>query len=190
MGQRGHSTAEVAPDCRCVPRLHHVLSAGWLRPTVFGAVDGLVTSASLIAGLAGGGASRHAVVLAGLAALVAGAFSMSTGEYVSVLSQNELTRAEDGRRTRGLPSALLAAASSLCAFSLGAALPLAPWLAGLASLGASLAVAGLTLAAGGAAVGILTERPPLLSAARQLGLGSLAISVTYLAGALIGAAAA
>ena len=65
-----------------------------LRPTVFGAVDGLVTNASLIAGLGGGGASPHAVILTGVAALVAGAFSMGTGEYVSVTNQNELVHAE------------------------------------------------------------------------------------------------
>ena len=73
---------------------HRDVSGGWLRPTVFGAVDGLVTNASLIAGLAGGGVSAHAVVLTGMAALVAGVFSMGTGEYVSVTNQNELVHAE------------------------------------------------------------------------------------------------
>jgi VIT1/CCC1 family predicted Fe2+/Mn2+ transporter len=73
---------------------HRDVSGGWLRPTVFGAVDGLVTNASLIAGLGGGGASAHMVVLTGVAALVAGAFSMGTGEYVSVTNQNELVHAE------------------------------------------------------------------------------------------------
>src|SRR3954471_19807682 len=73
---------------------HRDVSGGWLRPTVFGAVDGLVTNASLIAGLGGGGVSAHAVILTGAAALVAGAFSMGTGEYVSVTNQNELVHAE------------------------------------------------------------------------------------------------
>jgi vacuolar iron transporter family protein len=73
---------------------HRDVSGGWLRPTVFGAVDGLVTNASLIAGLAGGGVSAHTVVLTGTAALVAGAFSMGTGEYISVTNQNELVHAE------------------------------------------------------------------------------------------------
>jgi VIT1/CCC1 family predicted Fe2+/Mn2+ transporter len=73
---------------------HRDVSGGWLRPTVFGAVDGLVTNASLIAGLGGGGVSAHTVVLTGAAALVAGAFSMGTGEYVSVTNQNELVHAE------------------------------------------------------------------------------------------------
>ena len=73
---------------------HRDVSGGWLRPTVFGAVDGLVTNASLIAGLAGARATPHTVILAGVAALVAGAFSMSTGEYISVTNQNELVHAE------------------------------------------------------------------------------------------------
>jgi VIT1/CCC1 family predicted Fe2+/Mn2+ transporter len=73
---------------------HRDVSGGWLRPTVFGAVDGLVTNASLIAGLGGGGVTRHTVILTGAAALVAGAFSMGTGEYVSVTNQNELVAAE------------------------------------------------------------------------------------------------
>jgi vacuolar iron transporter family protein len=73
---------------------HRDVSGGWLRPTVFGAVDGLVTNASLISGLGGGGVSAHTVVLTGTASLVAGAFSMGTGEYLSVTNQNELVGAE------------------------------------------------------------------------------------------------
>lgn len=73
---------------------HRDVSGGWLRPTVFGAVDGLVTNASLISGLGGGGVSAHTVILTGTAALVAGAFSMGTGEYISVTNQNELVGAE------------------------------------------------------------------------------------------------
>ena len=73
---------------------HRDVSGGWLRPTVFGMVDGLVTNASLISGLGGGGVSAHTVVLTGTASLVAGAFSMATGEYISVTNQNELVAAE------------------------------------------------------------------------------------------------
>jgi VIT1/CCC1 family predicted Fe2+/Mn2+ transporter len=57
-------------------------------------MDGLVTNVSLIAGVGGGGAAQHAVVLSGLAGLVAGSFSMATGEYTSVKSQNELVDSE------------------------------------------------------------------------------------------------
>jgi vacuolar iron transporter family protein len=73
---------------------HRDVSGGWLRPAVFGSMDGLVTNVSLISGVGGGGLARHTIVLTGLAGLAAGAFSMATGEYVSVSSQNELVEAE------------------------------------------------------------------------------------------------
>lgn len=73
---------------------HRDVSGGWLRPAVFGAMDGLVTNVSLISGVGGGGGSQHAIVLTGLAGLAAGALSMAAGEFVSVSSQNELIHAE------------------------------------------------------------------------------------------------
>jgi len=73
---------------------HRDVSGGWLRPAVFGAMDGLVTNVSLISGVGGAGVSSHTIVVTGLAGLAAGAFSMATGEYVSVSSQNELVEAE------------------------------------------------------------------------------------------------
>lgn len=73
---------------------HRDVSGGWLRPAVFGAMDGLVTNVSLIAGVGGGGVAAKTIVLTGLAGLAAGAFSMATGEFVSVSSQNELVAAE------------------------------------------------------------------------------------------------
>ena len=77
---------------------HRDVSGGWLRPAVFGAMDGLVTNVSLIAGVGAGvgagGNSSQFIILTGLAGLAAGAFSMATGEYVSVSSQNELVQAE------------------------------------------------------------------------------------------------
>ncbi|MHB1774043.1 MAG: VIT1/CCC1 transporter family protein [Acidimicrobiales bacterium] len=77
------------------PETHHRgVSGGRLRPAVFGAMDGLVTNVSLIAGVGGGGAHRHTVILSGWAGLVAGAFSMATGEFTSVRSQNELVESE------------------------------------------------------------------------------------------------
>jgi VIT1/CCC1 family predicted Fe2+/Mn2+ transporter len=220
---------------------HRDVSGGWLRPTVFGAVDGLVTNASLIAGLGGGGVSAHTVVLTGAASLVAGAFSMGTGEYISVTNQNELvaaevtleqqmlskfpaaeeeelagyfrdygadpdtaarmaaavsadpdtalrvhTRQELGVDPEDLPSPLLAGVSSLFAFSVGAVVPLLPYLLGSTVLWATLALTAATLITGGIAVGRLTGRPPLRSGLRQLAFGALAIAVTYLVGHLIG----
>jgi VIT1/CCC1 family predicted Fe2+/Mn2+ transporter len=73
---------------------HRDVSGGWLRPAVFGAMDGLVTNVSLIAGVGGAGAHSRVIVVTGLAGLAAGAFSMATGEFVSVSSQNELIAAE------------------------------------------------------------------------------------------------
>jgi len=81
---------------------HRDVSGGWLRPAVFGAMDGLVTNVSLIAGVGGGGGTAHTIVLTGLAGLAAGAFSMATGEYVSVSSQNELIYAEVAKERREL----------------------------------------------------------------------------------------
>ncbi|HEX4833536.1 MAG TPA: VIT1/CCC1 transporter family protein [Trebonia sp.] len=92
---RGASRATGAAALRAGwSHRHRDVSGGWLRPTVFGAVDGLVTNASLISGLGGGGVPAHTVVLTGVASLVAGAFSMGTGEYVSVTNQNELVGSE------------------------------------------------------------------------------------------------
>jgi VIT1/CCC1 family predicted Fe2+/Mn2+ transporter len=220
---------------------HRDVSGGWLRPTVFGSVDGLVTNASLIAGLGGGGVSAHTVVLTGVAALVAGAFSMGTGEYISVTNQNELvhaevtlesemltrfpdaekdelagyfrgygadpetaarmaaavsrdpdtalrvhTREELGVDPDELPSPILAGVASLIAFSLGALIPLLPYLAGLPMLAATLVITAVALVTGGMFVGHLTGRPVIRSGIRQLALGGLAIAVTYGVGSLIG----
>lgn len=82
------------PEHHPVGHEHRDVSGGWLRPAVFGAMDGLVTNVSLIAGVGGGGGSQHAILLTGLAGLAAGAFSMAAGEFVSVSSQNELVAAE------------------------------------------------------------------------------------------------
>jgi vacuolar iron transporter family protein len=69
---------------------HHAdVSGGWLRAGVFGAMDGLVTNIALVAGVGGGGADRHMIILTGMAGLVAGAFSMALGEFASVDTQND-----------------------------------------------------------------------------------------------------
>lgn len=91
-----NETVSVASDAQGEEHghQHRDVSGGWLRPAVFGAMDGLVTNVSLIAGVGGGGGSHQFIVLTGLAGLAAGAFSMATGEFVSVSSQNELVEAE------------------------------------------------------------------------------------------------
>ena len=81
---------------------HLMNRVGWLRAAVLGANDGILSIASIVSGMAAGGASREAILLAGLAALVAGATSMATGEYVSVSSQTDTENADLAREKREL----------------------------------------------------------------------------------------
>jgi VIT1/CCC1 family predicted Fe2+/Mn2+ transporter len=82
---------------------HHAdVSGGWLRPAVFGAMDGLVTNIALIAGVGGGGVSPHSIILTGAAGLVAGAVSMGLGEYTSVKTQNDQVAHEVAKERREL----------------------------------------------------------------------------------------
>jgi VIT1/CCC1 family predicted Fe2+/Mn2+ transporter len=221
---------------------HRDVTGGWLRPTVFGAMDGLVSNFALIAGVAGANATAHAVTLAGLAGLVGGAFSMATGEYVSVQSQNESTEAELlverhelahnseaeinelaqmyvargvdaplahevarqlsadpeqalmihaqeelGVDPTALPSPWTAAGSSLGAFSVGALVPLLPYVFGATNLllSAVLAVAALFLA--GALSARFTARHWFFAGMRQLVLGVIAAAVTFGVGTIFGA---
>ena len=220
---------------------HRDVTGGWLRPAVFGVMDGLVSNTALIAGVAGGGAPPRTVALAGLAGLVAGAFSMATGEYVSVASQSELTRAEIDiekaeiarvpeaeeaelagiYRSRGvddatarevarqlsrdpetawrvhareelgvdpddLPSPWTAAGSSFGAFTVGAGIPLLPFLLGADSLLVTLVLALVSLFVAGVFVSRFTNRTALYSGARQLVLGGVATAVTYAVGSAVG----
>ncbi|GII78966.1 membrane protein [Sphaerisporangium rufum] len=224
-------------------RHHRDVTGGWLRPAVFGVMDGLVSNASLIAGVVGSGASGGTVAVAGLAGLAAGAFSMATGEYTSVRSQTEMTLAEiDVERreiarnpeaeqrelamvyqARGLtpelaaevarqlhrhdeiawrvhareelgvdpddlPSPWVAAGSSFVAFALGALLPVLPFLFGLGSVTAAVALTAAGLFVTGALVARLTGRSLLFGGARQLLLGAAAAAVTYGIGHLVGTA--
>jgi len=223
---------------------HRDVTGGWLRPAVFGAMDGLVSNFALIAGVAGGGVKPSVVVLAGLAGLASGAFSMGVGEYVSVASQADLARAEieverreldrhpqaelaeltdrlvalgverevaaeaarqisrDPRQALRvhardelgvepgrLPSPLLAGVSSFLAFSVGAVLPVIPYLLGASALWPAALVAAAGLFGAGALVAQVTARPWWFSGLRQLAFGAAAAAVTYLVGSLIGVAA-
>src|SRR5690242_9010351 len=78
---------------------HRSERIGWLRAAVLGANDGIVSTASLVVGVAAADATHHGVLLAGIAGLVAGALSMAAGEYVSVSSQADTEQA-DLRRER------------------------------------------------------------------------------------------
>ena len=79
---------------RLHPEGHLVDRIGWLRAAVLGANDGIVSTASLIVGVAAAAATQNDVLLAGIAGLVAGAMSMAAGEYVSVSSQSDTEQAD------------------------------------------------------------------------------------------------
>lgn len=76
---------------------HYVTRIGWLRAAVMGANDGIVSTASLIIGVAAAGSSQSNILLAGVAGLIAGAMSMAAGEYVSVSSQADSEKADLAR---------------------------------------------------------------------------------------------
>ncbi|MEJ6395080.1 VIT family protein [Gymnodinialimonas sp. 2305UL16-5] len=88
-------TASNVPSAHAEPHLSG--RVGWLRAAVMGANDGILSTASLIAGVAAGAVDRPVVLLAGLAGLVAGALSMAAGEFVSVSSQADAERADVAR---------------------------------------------------------------------------------------------
>jgi VIT1/CCC1 family predicted Fe2+/Mn2+ transporter len=82
--------------------IHRTHRIGWLRAAVLGANDGIVSTASLIVGVAAAESSRSSVLVAGMAGLVAGAMSMAAGEYVSVSSQSDTERADLDREREEL----------------------------------------------------------------------------------------
>ncbi|MEV6149062.1 VIT1/CCC1 transporter family protein [Nonomuraea sp. NPDC052129] len=221
---------------------HRDVTGGWLRPSVFGAMDGLVSNFALIAGVAGGTGDTKVIALAGIAGLAAGAFSMAGGEYVSVASQRELalaeiaverrelerhpeaeqeelaqvfiargvapdlaaevarqisenpaealevhTQSELGVDLHDLPSPKVAAGSSFLSFSVGALLPLVPYLIGVTSLWVSAVISCLALFGAGALVSTVTARSWLYSGLRQLIVGVVAAGLTFGLGNLIGA---
>ena len=81
---------------------HRTAHIGWLRAAVLGANDGLISTASLVIGVAAAGTERSAILIAGVAGVVAGAMSMAAGEYVSVSSQADTERADIERERREL----------------------------------------------------------------------------------------
>lgn len=221
---------------------HHAdVSSGWLRASVFGAMDGLVSNVGLIAGIAAAGAGAGVVALTGISGLIAGAISMALGEFTSVRTANEQLDAEvevereahvrnpEGEQAElavlfarlgmepdtatvaagqvhanteqavrvhlahelGLspeekPSPWVAAVSSFLSFSVGAILPVLPFLLGFGDLWWGLAFGGAgLLVAGGAAAGI-TRRSWVRGALRQLLFGGVAVAATYTIGSLLG----
>lgn len=222
---------------------HETRANSVLRPVVFGANDGLVSNLALVMGVAGANPPPGMIVLAGVAGLLAGAFSMAVGEYISVRSQRELLdyqvafqrhqiaevpeqeRAilrsiyrergftaeeaahftervfsdpehavrtlifeEVGLDERSIGSPLGAAAGSFLSFTLGAFIPLLPYLlaSGIGAFVASLAASLGALALLGIGISVLTHRSAPFAAARQVALGGVAAAVTWTVGTLIG----
>jgi vacuolar iron transporter family protein len=222
---------------------HRAGQSGTLRAAVFGANDGLVSNLALVMGVAGASVDNAMIVLAGVAGLLAGAFSMGAGEYISMRSQRELfeRRIELEReelrvmpevqqaelaaiyRAKGLPeeeaqlvarrlmedprhaldtklreelgidpdalgSPWGAAIYSFLAFSIGAVIPLVPFLlgSGIEAILTSVALALGALFVVGALVSLITGRGLLFSGLRQVAIGGAAAVVTYAVGSLIG----
>lgn len=217
--------------------------SGSMRAAVFGVSDGLVSNTALVMGFAGSGASTATVAFAGIAGLLAGAFSMGAGEYVSVASQRDLFRREieveaaelrerpqeeqheleliyrakgidkaTAKRTAAkimsnpetalntlareelgldpdeLGSPIKVAISSFAAFTVGALVPLIPYLflSGTAALAVAIALAALAALLVGGTVGYLSGRSVISAGLRQLLVGGGAAAVTYGIGALVG----
>ena len=256
MKVRGMSIYSSSPHASGHPMPHSVdeigqrhrsgIAGGNLRAAVFGASDGLVSNACLILGVAGAaGEQGHAVLVSGVAGLLAGAFSMAAGEYVSVRSQREmfeyqigaerdelakypheeaaelsliyqarglgqedadrmsarivanpgyaldaLAREELGLDPGALGSPVGAAAFSFAAFSIGAAVPLMPFVvsAGGAALATAIALTGVALFGVGCATSLFSGRGALRGGLRSLLIGAAAGAVTYGIGRLLGAA--
>ncbi len=234
----GHWLVGGTPGSR-----HRDVQGGTQRAAVLGAGDGLLTNLSLVLGIAGASTNASAVRLAGVAGLLAGAFSMAAGELVSVRAQQEMVEREvqverqeladdpegEQRELAGMyqaqglsaedastvasilsahpgialdtharlelgvdpqapGSAWQAAVMSFLSFSVGAILPLFPWLIthGSAAVIASVIIGAVAALALGAAIGFMSGRNVLATAARQLAVAAIAATVTYGAGHLLG----
>ncbi|GAB2822972.1 VIT1/CCC1 transporter family protein [Alpinimonas psychrophila] len=94
MTKKNTESSQNGADPHDYDHSHPDVSGGWLRASVFGAMDGLVSNIALIAGIGAAGASGPTIVITGVAGLVAGAFSMALGEYTSVKTQNEQVDSE------------------------------------------------------------------------------------------------
>ena len=180
------------------------LGGGNLRAAVMGVNDGLVSNFSLVMGVAGGLDNTTIVMLAGIAGLLAGGFSMAAGEYISVTSQRDVylhqtrgtrqdeeggSAAGDGRDLDYLGSPWGAAFSSFAAFVVGAFIPLAPYLLNLGGdlpLYLSAALSAAALLAVGAMVAVGSGRGVAWGAFRMLLVGCAAAAATFGVGFLIG----
>lgn len=161
----------------------------WLRAAVLGANDGIVSVAGVVIGVAGAGADQSAILLAGVAAIVAGSISMGGGEYVSVSAQLDTELAHGRTRETSSAHPWAAAWSSFIAFSAGALLPflaiVGPWQEFKVQVTAIAVVVALAMTGYWAAwVGNANKVRGVL---RNLVVSVLTIGGSYGVGALLGA---
>lgn len=246
---------EIAADERLHAEVVRALAAkgrermsGGFRAAVFGANDGIVSNAALILGVLGSGMASNAILITGISGLLAGAFSMAAGEYISVRSQDELLDASNphpqahtlidqvdvdanelalvyrargmsaeeaeqkaidvftsrGQRTEdgldatdepeeeesGRSGALTAAVSSFIAFSIGAFIPIIPFIFGMSPLAGgivALVLSAVALLITGGITGLVSGKPPASRALRQLAVGMVAAAITFALGVAFGA---
>jgi VIT1/CCC1 family predicted Fe2+/Mn2+ transporter len=239
--EEGHPWPTSVED---VGRRHKTYGSGTLRAGVFGVNDGLVSNTCLVMGVAGAAAEPSVLILTGVAGLLAGAFSMAAGEFISMLSQKEmfehqiaqerdelerypkeeaeelaliyaarglpLTQARDvatkmisnpekaldtlareelGLNPDDLGSPIGAAISSFIAFSIGASLPLIPFLLGLKpGVPIAAATSGAALFVVGAMLSLFSGRSAVLGGLRMFAIGSAAAAATYFIGSLFNVA--
>lgn len=240
-GKRGHPLPTTIDE---IGKHHSNVASGALRAGVFGVNDGLVSNTCLVMGVAGAGIGASEILLTGVAGLLAGAFSMAAGEFISMLSQREmfeyqlsqekdeierypqhqteelaiifaargvpegeaqdlakhimanpkqaldvLAREELGLNPDELGSPPKAAISSFVTFSVGACVPLVPYLMGYDKDGIVIAAvfAGIALFAVGSAMSLFSGKSALFGGARMLVVGSIAAAATYSIGSLLGA---
>lgn len=164
----------------------------WLRASVMGANDGIVSTAAMVVGVAGAAVSDGALLAAGVSATIAGALSMGVGEYVSVSSQRDAVIAH-GQAALGIDAHELtnpwhAAWASMVAFAAGALIPLLAILLSPRDLAVPLTAGAvlLALAATGCISAQIGKARHLPAIVRTLGGGLLAMSVTYGIGLLVG----
>jgi vacuolar iron transporter family protein len=168
------------------PRGAANIARHYLRDLVYGANDGIITTFAVVAGVTGGSLSSRAVLIVGIANLLADGMSMGVGNYLSIRSHEAL------RAAQGLPEEEARPArhggATLAAFVCAGALPLAPYVSGAPAAGLFLPALVLTLASlfiVGALRAVLTTVRWWAAGLEMLGLGAFVAAVAYFAGALV-----
>lgn len=164
------------------------IKLNWIRAAVLGANDGIVSVAGVVMGVSASGAKPETVLIAGIAAIVAGSISMGGGEYVSVSAQRDSEYAFGRTKQQVHARPWAAAWSSFVAFSAGAVLPLVAMTGPWGELGVPLTVAAVVSALGltgwwAAWVGKTSVRRSVI---RNVSISLLTMGISYLIGTILG----